>query len=60
MAKQATNIRLFSPEQIPHPRANLQKANARSWEQVQLKMPDNVHQWAPMELIETLTLSFLA
>jgi hypothetical protein len=25
-----------------------------------LKMPDNVHQWAPMELIETLTLSFLA
>jgi hypothetical protein len=40
MAKQATNIRLFSTEQIPHPGANLQKANARPWEQVQLKMPD--------------------
>jgi hypothetical protein len=38
--KQATNIRLFNPAQIPHPRANLQKANARPWEQVQLKMPD--------------------
>jgi hypothetical protein len=40
MAKQATNIRLFSTEQIPHPGANLQKANAQPWEQVQLKMPD--------------------
>jgi hypothetical protein len=40
MAKQAINIRLFSLEQIPHPRANLQKANARPWEQVQLRMPD--------------------
>jgi hypothetical protein len=29
MAKQAVNIRLFSLEQIPHPGANLQKANAR-------------------------------
>ena len=33
MAKQATNIQLFSAEQIPHPGANLQKANARPWEQ---------------------------
>ena len=40
MAKQAINIRLFSLEQIPHPGANLQKANARPWEQVQLRMPD--------------------
>jgi hypothetical protein len=40
MAKQATNIRLFSLEQIPHPGANLQKANAQPWEQVQLRMPD--------------------
>ena len=40
MAKQATNIRLFTAEQIPHPGANQQKANARPWEQVQLKMPD--------------------
>jgi hypothetical protein len=40
MAKQAINIRLFSLEQVPHPRANLQKANARPWEQVQLRMPD--------------------
>jgi hypothetical protein len=40
MAKQATNIRLFSAEQIPHSGANLQRANARPWEQVQLKMPD--------------------
>jgi hypothetical protein len=30
----------FYLEQIPHPGANLQKANARPWEQVQLKMPD--------------------
>jgi hypothetical protein len=30
----------FSTEQIPHPGANQQKANARPWEQVQLKMPD--------------------
>ena len=42
MEKQATNIRLFSPQQIPHPGANLQKANARPWEQVQLKMPDKL------------------
>ena len=27
-------------EQIPHPGANLQNANARPWEQVQFKMPD--------------------
>ena len=40
MAKQATNIRLFTAEQIPHPGANQQKANARPWEQVQLKMHD--------------------
>jgi hypothetical protein len=43
MAKQATNIRLFTAEvaeQIPQPGANEQKANARPWEQVQLKMPD--------------------
>ena len=40
MAKQATNIRLFTAEQIPHPGANQQKANARPWEQVQLKMPN--------------------
>ena len=31
---------LFSLEQISHPGANLQKANARHWEQVQLRMPD--------------------
>ena len=45
----------FYPEQIPHPGANLQKANARPWEQVQLKMPDKRPGggWAPMELIET-------
>ena len=59
MAKQATNIRLFSTEQIPHPGANLHKANARPWEQVQLKMPDKRPEGgggvAPMELIETLT-----
>ena len=56
MVKQATNIRLFSLEQIPYPGANLQKANARPWEQVQLKMPDKRPggSWAPMELIETL------
>jgi hypothetical protein len=36
----ATNIQLFTAEQIPHPGANQQKANARPWEQVQLKMPD--------------------
>ena len=40
MAKQAINIRLFSLEQTPHHGANLQKANARPWEQVQLRMPD--------------------
>jgi hypothetical protein len=40
MAKQAINIRLFSLKQISHPGANLQKANARPWEQVQLRMPD--------------------
>jgi hypothetical protein len=34
------SIRLFSLEQIPHPGDNLQKANARPWEQVQLRMPD--------------------
>ena len=33
-------IRLFIFEQISHPRANWQKANARPWEQVQLRMPD--------------------
>ena len=56
MAKQATNIRLFTAEQIPHPGANQQKANARPWEQVQLKMPDKRPGggWAAMELIETL------
>ena len=56
MAKQATNIRLFTAEQIPHPGANQQRANARPWEQVQLKMPDKRPGggWAPMELIETL------
>ena len=55
MAKQATNIRLFTAEQIPHPGANQQKANARPWEQVQLKMPDKRPGggWAAMELIET-------
>ena len=52
----ATNIRLFTAEQIPHPGANQQKANARPWEQVQLKMPDKRPGggWAAMELIETL------
>ena len=35
--KYSTNI---TAEQIPHPGANQQKANARPWEQVQLKMPD--------------------
>jgi hypothetical protein len=40
MTKQAINIRLFSLEQIPHPGVNMQKANARPWEQVQLRMPD--------------------
>jgi hypothetical protein len=57
MEKQATNIRLFTTEQIPHPWANLQKANARPWEQVQLKMPDKCPEGggAPMELIKTLT-----
>jgi hypothetical protein len=40
MAKQTINIRLISLEQIPHPGANLQKANAQPWEQVQLRMPD--------------------
>jgi hypothetical protein len=45
MAKQAINIRLFSLEQIPHPGANLQKANARPWEQVQLRMPDKHPGW---------------
>ena len=56
MAKQATNIRLFTAEPIPHPGANQQKANARPWEQVQLKMPDKRPGggWAAMELIETL------
>ena len=55
MAKQATNIRLYTAEQIPHPGANQQKANARPWEQVQLKMPDKRPGggWAAMELIET-------
>jgi hypothetical protein len=57
MAKQAINIRLFSLEQIPHPGANLQKVNARPWEQVQLRMPDKRRGgggcWATMELIET-------
>jgi hypothetical protein len=42
MAKQAINIRLFSLEQISHPGANLQKANARPWEQVQLRMSDKL------------------
>ena len=60
MAKQATNIRLFTAEQIPHPGANQQKANARPWEQVQLKMPDKRPGggWAAMELIETLGYQF--
>ena len=61
MAKQATNIRLFTAEQIPHPGANQQKANARPWEQVQLKMPDKRpggRGWAPMELIETLQYNY--
>ena len=46
MAKQATNIRPFLPlNKFPTPGlthiwANQQKANARPWEQVQLKMPD--------------------
>jgi hypothetical protein len=59
MAKQATNIKFFTAEQIPHPGANQQKANARPWEQVQLKMPDKRPGggggggWAAMELIET-------
>ena len=56
MAKLATNIRLFSAEQFPYPGANLQKENARPWEQVQLKMPDKRPGgggWSPMELIET-------
>ena len=59
MAKQATNIRLFTAEQIPHPGANQQKANARPWEQVQLKMPDKRPGggWAAMELIETQVLN---
>jgi hypothetical protein len=30
----------FYLEQISHPGANLQKANARPWEQEQLRMPD--------------------
>jgi hypothetical protein len=56
MAKEAINIRLFNLEQIPHPGANLQKANAWPWEQVQLRMPDKRPGgcWATMELIETL------
>ena len=57
MAKQAINIRLFSLEQIPHPGANLPKANVQTWEQVQLRMPDKRPGgggWATMELIETL------
>jgi hypothetical protein len=60
MAKQATNIRLFTAEQIPHPGANQQKANARPWGQVQLKMPDKRPGggWAPMELIETFIRRF--
>jgi hypothetical protein len=62
MAKQATNIRLFTAEQIPHPGANQQKANARPWEQVQLKMPDKGPGggWAAMELIETLVLVYMS
>jgi hypothetical protein len=60
MAKQAINIRLFSLEQIPHPGASLQKANARPWEQVQLRMPDKrPGGGATMELIETLVISAL-
>jgi hypothetical protein len=45
----------FYLEQISHPGANLQKANARPWEQVQLIMPDKRPGgcWATMELIET-------
>ena len=56
MAKQATNILLFGLKQIPHPRANLQKANVRPWEQIQLTMPDKCsgEVGEPMELIETL------
>jgi hypothetical protein len=57
MAKQAIIIRLFSLKQIPHPGANLQKAIARPWEQVQLRMPDKRPGGggvATMELIETL------
>jgi hypothetical protein len=56
MVKQTTNIRLFSLQQIPHPEANLQKANARPWKQVYLRMPDKRPGgggWATMELIET-------
>jgi hypothetical protein len=61
MAKQAANIRHFSPDQIPHPEANLQKANDQPWEQVQLKMPDKrPGGWAPMELIETLGLCHIS
>jgi hypothetical protein len=60
MAKQATNIRLFTAEQIPHPGANQQKANAQPPKQEQLKMPDKRPGgrggWAPMELIETLVI----
>jgi hypothetical protein len=60
MAKQATNI-IFSPDQIPHPETNLQKANAQPLEQVQLKMPDKrPGAWAPMELIETLGLCHIS
>jgi hypothetical protein len=43
-------------EQIPHPGnpgANLQKANARPWEQLQLRMPDKRRGGGTMELIET-------
>jgi hypothetical protein len=55
MAKQAINIRLFSLKQISHPGADLQKANARPWEQVQLRMPDKCRGGgATMELIEKL------
>ena len=52
----AISFQLFSLKQIPHPGANLQKANAQPWEQVQLKMPNKRRgggRWAPMELIET-------
>jgi hypothetical protein len=55
MAKQATNIRLFTAEQIPHPGANQQKANARtSTVENARQMPGGG--WAAMELIETLRL----